>query len=166
MFLDFNYFDSINALINYEINCHKKHFFENMEIKKIVEILEILKHGIGCIINEDMNCGNLFITDEGKNKIIDTEWIIRGINLYQFQHFNYFAFEERNWHNITDEAKGCYEAYFGTLGINNSEANEQIRAIELLNVLRTNTYLKYFKKDNDKEIEKRIKTVMEHKTFI
>jgi len=166
MYLDYYYFDNANDLINWEINYHKKYFFENMDIKKITGKLEYLKRGITCIINEDVNCGNLFITDDGKYKIIDTEWIIRGINLYQFQHINYFGFDERKWHNITDEAKECYEAYFETLEINNAEANEQIRAIELLNVLRENTYLKYRKKDNDKEIEKRIKIIMEKEKYI
>ena len=166
MYLDFNYFDNADELIDWEINYHKKYFFENMDIKRIIEILENLKHGITCIINEDMNCGNLFITDDGKYKIIDIEWIIRGINLYQFQHINYFGFDERNWHNIMDEAKECYEAYFETLGIKNTEANEQIRAIELLNAIRENTYLKCRKKDNDKEIEKRIKMVMEKEIYI
>jgi hypothetical protein len=166
MYLDYNYFDNADELINWEINYHKKYFFENMDIKGIMEILDNLKHGITCLINEDMNCGNLFITNDGKYKIIDTEWIIRGINLYQFQHINYFGFDEKNWYNITDEAKECYEAYFGTLGINNAEANEQIRAIELLNILRENTYLKYRKKNNDKGIEKKIKIIMEKEKYI
>jgi thiamine kinase-like enzyme len=166
MYLDYNYFDNAGELIDREINYHKKYFFENMDIKGIIEILENLKHSITCIINEDMNCGNLLITDDGKYKIIDTEWIIRGINLYQFQHINYFGFDKRNWHNITDEAKECYDAYFETLGVNNVEANEQIRAIELLNVIRENTYLKYRKKDNDKEMEKRIKMVMEKEKYV
>jgi hypothetical protein len=166
MYVDSNYFETIDDLLNWEINYHKKYFFEKMDVKGIMEILENLKHGIACIINEDMNCGNLFITDNGEYKIIDTEWIIRGINLYQFQHINYFGFDEENRYNITDEAKECYEAYFGTLGISNAEANEQIRAVELLNVLRENTYLKYRKKDNDKEIEKRIKMVMGKEKYI
>jgi hypothetical protein len=166
MYLYYNYFDNADELINWEINYHKKYFLENTDIKRIMEVLENLKHGITCIINEDINCGNLFITDDTQYKIIDTEWIIRGINLYQFQHINYFGFDEKTWYNITDEAKECYEAYFSTLGIGNAEANEQIRAIELLNVLRTNTFLKDHKKDNDEEIVKRIKIVMDTDRFI
>ena len=166
MYLDSKYFNSADELVDWEINYHKKFFFEKMDEKKITAILKNLKHGITCIINEDMNCGNLFITDDKKYKIIDTEWIIRGINLYQFQHINYFGFDEKNWYNITDEAKECYEAYFGTLGINRTKANEQIKAMELLNVLRINTFLKYGKKDNDKEIMKRIETVMDKERYI
>jgi hypothetical protein len=166
MYLDSKYFDSADELIDWEINYHKKYFFEEMVIKRIIEILESLKNGFTCLINEDMNCGNLFITEDEQYKIIDTEWIIRGINLYQFQHVNYFGFDEKTWYNITDEAQKCYEAYFGTLGISNAEANEQIRAVELLNVLRVNTFLKYSKKDDDKEIRRRIEIVMDKEKFI
>jgi hypothetical protein len=52
------------------------------------------------------------------------------------------------------------------LGVKFNEANEQIRAFELLKVLRDNTYLKYFKKDNDAEIIKRIKIIMEKEKYI
>jgi hypothetical protein len=160
------YFYTANELIDWEINYHKKFFFESMDAKRISEVLGILKRGLACIINEDMNCGNLFITDVEDYKITDTEWIIKGINLYQFQHINYFGFDEKTWYNITDEAKGCYEAYFCTLGLSNAEANEQIKAMELLSVLRTNTFLKDSKKDNDEEIERRIKLVMDKDKFI
>lgn len=166
MYLDFKYFDNANELIDWEINYHKKYISEKLDIKVIMETMENLKHGISCIINEDMNCGNMFITDDGEYKIIDTDWIIRGINLYQFQHFDYFGFNEKKWYMITDEAKECYRAYFETLEISNEEANEQIRAIELLNTLRENTYLKYSGKGNDEEIEKRIKKVLENNKYI
>ena len=166
MYVYNRYFDTANELIDWEINYHKKFFFESMDTKGITEVLDVLKRGITCIINEDMNCGNLFITDDEEYKIIETEWIIRGINLYQFQHINYFGFDEKTWYNITDEAQKCYEAYFGALGLSNAEANEQIRAVELLSVLRTNTCLKDFKKDNDEEIAKRIETVMGKEKFI
>ena len=166
MYLDSNYFDSAEELIDWEINYHKEYFFEGMDIKRIMEILKNLKRGITYIVNEDMNCGNLFITEDEQYKIIDTEWIIRGINLYQFQHINYFGFDDKTWYNITDEAQKCYEAYFGTLGISSAEANEQIRAIELLNVLRVNTFLKYSKKNDDKEIGRRTEIVMGNERYI
>jgi hypothetical protein len=166
MYLDGKYFGSTDELVDYEINYHKNYFSENMDIKIMPEILENLKQGLSCIINEDMNCGNLFITDDGEYKIIDTDWIIKGINLYQFQHFDYFGFEEKQWYKISDEAKECYEAYFGAFGLSNDKANEQIRAVELLNVLRENTYLKYSGKENDKEIERRIKIILEHNRYI
>jgi len=166
MYLDSKFFDSADELIDWEINYHRKYFFKKMDTKKITGILGNLKHGITCIINEDMNCGNLFITDDAQYKIIDTEWIIRGVNLYQFQHINYFGFDEKTWYNITDEAKDCYEAYFGTLRIGRAEANEQIRAIELLNVLRTNSFLKSSKKDDDEEIERRLEIVMGKERYI
>jgi len=166
MYLDYKYFDNINELIDWEINNHKKYLTRNIDIKLVLDILEYLKNGISCIINEDMNCGNLFITSEEKYKIIDTEWFIKGSNLYQFQHFDYFAFDEKKWHKITDEAGECYRAYFEELNISYKDANDQIRAIELLNVLRENTYWKHTGKDNDKEIERRIKIVIGKEKYI
>jgi hypothetical protein len=115
---------------------------------------------------EDMNTANLYITNGGKYRIIDTEWIIKGLNLYQFEKTNYFGFDEREWYNINEESKECYKVYFDELGIKRDEANEQIRAFELLQVLRKNTYLKSYKKNNDKEIEKRIKIVIGKERYI
>jgi hypothetical protein len=166
MYTDGNYFETIDDLVDWEINYHKQYFIKTMEENEIIRILQNLKKGLGCIIMEDMNTGNLYITNDGHYKIIDTDWIIKGLNLYQFEKIDYFGFEERKWYNINDESKECYEAYFDELGIKIDEANEQIRAFELLQVLRKNTYLKYFKKDNDKEIEKRIKTVIEEERYI
>ena len=166
MYLDGKYFNDINELIDYEIDYHKKYFTGKMNSKDIMEVMQILKYGIPCIINEDMNRGNFIITGDGEYRIIDTEWIIRGSNLYQFQHVHFFDFDGKKWYNIIDEAKECYAAYFETLGIKSAEANEQIRAIELLSVLRRNTYLKFFKKDNDSEMEKRIIIILEQKQFI
>jgi hypothetical protein len=166
MYADGNYFETIEDLINWEIDYHKKYLQDVMDIENIAGILEPLKNGLPCIILEDMNTGNLFITDDGKYKFIDTEWIIKGLNLYQFEKIDYFGFEEREWYNINTEAKECYSAYFETLGIKKEKANEQIRAFELLQVLRKNTYLKYFGKGNDEEIRNRIKTVKEKMKYI
>ncbi|MCL2066931.1 MAG: hypothetical protein FWG99_05660 [Treponema sp.] len=166
MYLDGNYFNSTSELVDFEINTHMKYFSNSLDKKKITDVLENLKNGISCIINEDMNCGNFFITCEGEHKIVDTEWIIKSINLYQFQHIDYFGFNEKKWHTITEEAEDCYRAYFNTLGTGNSEANEQIRAIELLNVLRENTFLKFSGKEYDKEMERRIETVLGKEKYI
>jgi len=166
MYVDYKYFDEIEDLINWEINYHKNYMQHIIEMKQIEKILEYLKKGFSCIISEDMNTGNLLITDDGKYKIIDTEWVIKGLNLYQFEKINYFGFENNEWYNITEEAKECYSIYFDALGIKNEEANDQIRAFELLQVLRTNTYnRKYLLSDNE-EIIKRIKIVMDHDNFI
>jgi hypothetical protein len=166
MYADGNYFETTDELINWETEYHKKYLQGIIETKEIIKILQNLKNGLPCIIMEDMNTGNLFVTEDGKYKFIDTEWIIKGINLYQFEKIDYFGFEERKWYNINDESKECYTAYFDTLGINNDEANEQIRAFELLQVLRQNTYLKYFKNDNDREMERRIKIVLNKDKYI
>ena len=166
MYLDNKYFENIPELLDCEINYHKNYAVEIFDFKIIYEVLDKLKNGISCIINEDMNCGNMILTKDGKYKIIDTEWIIKGTNLYQFQHIDYFGFSGKKWYNITDEAKNCYEAYFNTLGIKYDEANEQIRAIELLNILRENTYWKNTGKENDIKIKQRIKIILEKEKFI
>jgi len=167
MYLDNNYFETTDELIDWEINYHKQYLQGlNEEIDEIIKYLKILKLGLSCIILEDMNTGNLLLTNDGKYKFIDTEWIMRGINLYQFEKIDYFNFEGKQWYNITDEAEECYRAYFNTLGIKDDEANEQIRAYELLSVLRKNTYLKHLKRDEEKEIGRRIKIIKEKNQFI
>ena len=41
---------------------------------------------------------------------------------------------DKEWHKITDEEEECYRAYYKALGIGNKAVNDQIRAIELLNI--------------------------------
>jgi len=166
MYADGNYFKTTDELIDWEINYHKQYLQAIMETDEINKYLNKLKSGLPCVILEDFNTGNLLLTNNGKYKYIDTEWIMKGINLYQFEKIDYFCFEKKEWFNITDEAEECYRAYFNTLGIKNDEANEQIRAYELLSVLRKNTYLKYQKKDDEKEIERRINIITGKNKFI
>ena len=166
MYLDNKYFDTINELLEWEMNYHKNYILGIFDYKILCEVLDYLKNGIGCIINEDMNCGNIVFTKDGKYKIIDTEWIIKGSNLYQFQHIDYFGFNGQKWYTITEEAEKCYEAYFNTLEVKPIEANEQIRAIELLNIIRENTYWKNIGKENDSEIKRRIKIVLDKEKYI
>jgi serine/threonine protein kinase len=118
-----NHFGTIDDLVNWEINYHKKYFQEIIGNNEILDTLNYLKDGLACIILEDMNTGNLFITDDGKYKYIDMDWIINGLNLYQFEKIDYFGFEERQNYNINAEVKECYIAYFETLGIKKEEAN-------------------------------------------
>jgi len=166
MYADSNYFNTIDKLIDWEINYHKQYLQVSIKMDEIIKYLKNLKLGLSCIILEDVNTGNLLLTNSGKYKYIDTEWIMNGLNLYQFEKIDYFCFEEKKWYNITDEAEECYRAYFNALGIKNDEANEQIRAYELLSALRKNTYLKYNKRDDEKEIEKRIKIIIGKNQFI
>jgi len=166
MYVDDNYFKTIDELIHWEINYHKQYLQAFMKMDEINKYLKNLKLGLSCIILEDVNTGNLLLTNSGKYKYIDTEWIMRGLNLYQFEKVDYFCFEEKEWYNITDEAEECYRAYFKSLEIKDDEANEQIRAYELLSVLRKNTYLKSIKKNDEKEIERRIKIIIGKNKFI
>jgi hypothetical protein len=166
MYTDGNYFKTISELIDWEINYHKQFLQNIIETDEISKYLKNLKLGLSCIILEDVNTGNLLLTNDGKYKYIDTEWITKSLNLYQFEKIDYFCFDGKEWYNITNEAEECYRAYFDTLGIKDDEANEQIRAHELLSVLRKNTYLKYLKKDDEKEIERRMKIITGKNKFI
>jgi hypothetical protein len=158
MYSDGKYFETIGALVDYETGYHKEYLYDLKNLKEIMEVLQNLKNGLACIIMEDMHPGNLFITNDKHYKFIDTEWMIRGINLYQFEKIDYFGFEEKAWYTITDEA------------------NEQIRAFELLQVLRKNIYLKFCDGqndhgqngpgNNDKEIERRIVEIIKKEKFI
>ena len=71
MYLDGKYYNDINDLIDHEINYHKKYFTGKMNSRDIIEVMQILKYGIPCIINEDMNCGNFIITGAGEYRIIE-----------------------------------------------------------------------------------------------
>jgi len=166
MYVDGNYFESIDELVKWEINNHFKYIQNFNEMHRIVEILNFLKTGLQCIILEDLNTGNLFITDNGEYKIIDTEWMIKGLNLYQFEKLNYFTFDENKWYNITEEAKECYTVYFEALGIKKKLANEQIRTFELLQVLRTNSYKRSFFIDNEEILRGQIDKIMNQEKFI
>ena len=166
MYVDGNYFNTIGELIEFEINSHRNYLIDIIDIKLIMEILSVLKQGMATVILEDMNTGNLFVTDKGEYKFIDTDWIINGLNLYQFEKIDYFGFDERQWYNVNEEAKECYIAYFETLGIKFSEANEQIRAFELLQVIRKNSFIKCLGKDDDDETNRRIKIVIEKDKYI
>jgi alcohol dehydrogenase YqhD (iron-dependent ADH family) len=92
--------------------------------------------------------------------------MIKGLNLYQFEKLNYFTFDENKWYNITEEAKECYTAYFEALGIKKELANEQIRAFELLQVLRTNSYKRSFFLDNEVILRGQIDKIMNQEKFI
>jgi hypothetical protein len=148
MYVDGHYFETIDGLVDWEINYHKQYLQTFIKTDEIMKYLKNLKLGLSCVILEDINTGNLLLTDNGKYKYIDTEWIMRGLNLYQFEKVDYFGFDGKEWYSITDEAEECYRAY------------------ELLSVLRKNTYLKYLKKDDEKEIERRIKIITEKNKFI
>ena len=167
MYADGRYSDTISELVDSELEYHLQ-FFDLESIKPAcLEALAPLKHGLGCIVNEDTNTGNLFLPNVGMPVFIDTEWLHRGLNLHQFDHLNYFGFDEPAWYRITDEAPDCYEAYFGELRLSRDEANDQIRAFETLRVLRQNTYWKYFKMEaHYPEVDARAKTVFSHLHFV
>jgi hypothetical protein len=167
MYAEGRRFETIEEMIDWEINCHKNYLPVDLNWLEISGILKNLKKGIPSIIVEDINTGNMFITDDGKYKIIDLDWLHNGLNLYQFDHFDYFNFYGNVWYVITGkEARESYIAYFDELGINKEEANEQIRSVEILSILRQNTHWKRKNRSNEEEIKRRIKIVLEKYQFI
>ena len=167
MHADGRYSQTISELVDSELEYHLQ-FFDLESMKSVcLEALEPLKHGLGCIVNEDTNTGNMFIPNDGMPVFIDTEWLHRGLNLHQFDHLDFFGFEEPAWYRITEEASGCYEAYFSELTVSRDEANDQIRAFEILRVFRMNTYWKYFKMEaHYPQVETRANTVLSHLHFV
>ena len=99
MYTDGNYFETTNELIDWEINYHKQYLQTFMETDEIIKYLQNLKLGLSCIILEDMNTGNLLLTNDREYKYIDTEWIMKGLNLYQFEKIDYFCFDENKRKN-------------------------------------------------------------------
>ena len=167
MYADGHYFRTISRLVDAEIDYHLG--FGGLEDYRstLAEVMQPLKHGLACITFEDMNPGNLFLTEDGRYVLIDTEWLHPGLNLHQFDHMNYLRFREPKWHDITDEAAACYSAYFSELGAGLEEANAQIRAYEALAVVRANTYWRLFQLEGMYEKTRaRIKAVLEHDRFI
>jgi hypothetical protein len=167
MYADGRYSGTISELVDSELEYHL-HFFGLDTMKAAcLEAIEPLKHGLGCIVNEDTNTGNMVLPKGATPVFIDTEWLHRGLNLHQFDHLDYFRFDEPAWYRITDEAPACYEAYFGELRLSRDEANDQIRAFETLRVLRKNTYWKNFKMEEEyPQVEMRVKTVLSHMHFV
>jgi len=163
-----NHFDNIKDLLKYETDHHLKDLHNIIETKEIIEILKILENGLPCIILEDINAGNFIRTNDGKYKFLDVEYMYNGLNLYQFDKILYFNFKKEDIDKILikeKEAKECYTAYFDTLGIKHDEANEQIRAIELLKVLRKNSKFNVSRINNEETV-RRINIVKDIDKFI
>jgi len=74
MYADGNYFETTAELADWEINYHKQYLQTFMETDEISKYLNNLKMGLSCIILEDVNTGNLLLTNNREYKYIDTEW--------------------------------------------------------------------------------------------
>jgi hypothetical protein len=99
-----------------------------------------LAEGLGSLICEDINTGNLVREVDGAWRIIDTEFLGRGINLYQFDHFDFWDRSEAPWYQFSAGAADCLAAYFGGAGIAAEAARSQIEAFALLQILRIAAY--------------------------
>lgn len=167
MYADGNYFETTEELIEWELNYHFSFWVEE-ELNTIIrQYIQPLKMGLSCLISEDLNLGNMKLLPDNRIVFIDTEWLQRGLNLYQFDHINYFQLDEPEWYSISTEAKLCYSAYFKEIEISLENANKQIKAFEILSVLRRNTYWRFFKMENKYGQEKlRLETVLDTAEFI
>ena len=160
-------FDSIQELLDCEIGEHLKYLDKTFPIRDIRSVLSSLYRGEGCLVFEDMNIGNMRISDSGKLYLIDTEWLHYGLNLLQFDHVNYFGFEKNEWYNITDTAKSCYAAYFSQMEFGEDEVNAQIRGIELLSLLRSNTYERFCGRTVDqRKLRNKLDVTISQRDFI
>jgi len=167
MYADGRRFDVIGELVDWETDELLAAAGEDFPAREAREVLGGLKRGMGCLVNEDVNTGNMFLTESGRPLFIDTEWFHRGLDLHQFEHLNLLGFNERHWYNITDEARDCYAAYFEALGTRPGEANEEIRAWEMLAVLRQAAYWRWKKAETMyPEAERRARVVLDRPAFI
>jgi hypothetical protein len=167
MYSDGEHFDSIEELVDAEIDYHLGFFDVEDYRTAVIDAVQPLKGGLGCLVFEDMNPGNMFLTDKGEYVLIDTEWLHPGLNLHQFDHTNYFRFREPKWYTITEEAAACYAAYFGELRLDAKEANAQVRAYEVLAVVRSNTYWHFFQMEGMYEkTGDWIAVVLDHDCFL
>ena len=167
MCVDGKYFDTVDDLVDWELKYLLAFWVQEKYRDAIVEQIGPLKNGLPCLINEDMNLGNMKILPDKRFVFTDTEWLQRGLNLYQFMHVHYFKSKDLNWYSIADEARQCYASYFQKLDISKEEANRQIRAFEILKVLRSNAYFRYFKQEDQYGLEKnQLERVLETSAFI
>jgi len=146
MYLDGIQFSTIDEMVETELNQHLVYYKGKHSIKDIRRSVLGLCAGIGAIINEDMNTGNMIIDNEGNYKILDTEYLLRGLNLYQLDHVNFLRTEKSSWSNITNEAKESLYLYFKELGTNSFDITNQLQAYYLMSELRKLSYL-IWKKD-------------------
>jgi len=147
MYLDGRRYATIAELVDGEVEACLEAADGDFPRSEAREALCALKDGLGCLVDEDVNTGNMFVTADRRPVFIDTEWLHSGLNLHQFDHLNLLGFDAKAWYNITEEARDCYAAYFEALGLPLRLANEQIRARELLSVLRQDAYWRWKKNE-------------------
>ena len=145
MYLDGKRFETIEEMISFEFNNHIQYYEGKHSHNYIKDQIKYLLNGIGCLIIEDMNTGNM-IMNKLKNIIfIDMDYLSKGLNIYQFDHINLMKFNKSEWWNITAEAKNCLNSYFQTLGVSKNEAIKQIKSYYIFSILRNISYQKWNK---------------------
>ncbi|MGF7108033.1 hypothetical protein [Treponema pedis] len=149
MYLDGKTFLNIEEMIKTEASQYFQFYKGKHSLKKLKTCLLGLSAGFGTVIMEDFNTGNMFIKEDGSLCLIDTEYLIRGLNTYQFEHINLFKLETPVWSNITEEAAESLKVYFDALNISGSNAEIQIRGYYLMSEFRKMAYSAYKKETVD-----------------
>lgn len=157
MYTDSVAYNTIEELVDRETKPYLIHYKGTHSIKFLKSCLDKLKSGLGCLILEDMNIGNILIENTGRLHFIDTEYMTAGLNLYQFEHINLLQFDQEEWFNISKNAHTILITYFQTLGETNKRASAQTGGYYVLSILRKLFFLQQQKKETDyKEIDTQI----------
>lgn len=149
MYLDGRKFDTVEEMVDFEVNGLLKQYKGDIPRSLMLESLEPLKNTLHCIIHEDLNTGNMIIDSSDKIRFIDTEFYTHGLNIYQFDHVNITGSAEKKWYNFTDEVVEYLTAYYNVLEVTPKEANRQLKAYSILKELRFMVYSIFKKEDID-----------------
>lgn len=157
MYIDAVKYNTIEELIDNETKPYLENYKGAHSFRFLKSCLDNLKSGLGCLILEDINIGNILIENAGNLKFIDTEYLTAGLNLYQLEHINLLNFDKEEWFNISKNANTILTAYFKILGETNKRASAQIRGYYVLALLRKLFFLQHQKKEPDyNEVDKQI----------
>lgn len=136
-------FDSIADLVAWEVDYHMTFFDATALTEGIYHDVLYLKNSAPVIIHEDVHPANMISLPDGSTKLIDTEWMHSGVNLYEFEYIKLFdSYESDPW-DIDRYGLECYRHYFKAFGLDKEKAENFFRAFELLKILRLNTYWIY-----------------------
>ena len=149
MYMDSVKYNTIEELVDGETQPYLANYKGTHSIKFLRSCLDKLKSGLGCLILEDINIGNILIENTGRLNFIDTEYMTAGLNLYQFEHINLLKFDQEEWFNISKNADKILITYFKTLGEPNKRASAQTCGYYVLSILRKLFFLQRQKKEID-----------------
>ncbi|QQO10049.2 hypothetical protein [Breznakiella homolactica] len=148
MYSDGRKFDSIEDMVRYEFSYHESYWEDTKTLDPCLSAVMNLTKGFRTVLHGDLHLGNVILRDSGP-VLIDTEWSALSLNMFEFEHVDFFGISRDYSEKVTDNALDCYRAYFYALGINEKISNELIRGYNVLKVMRKNTYDRYYKNYED-----------------